>query len=82
MEPSQRRDRASDEQLATDSDLEPTHSVQRVHPVNASVACRVTTQPRSNAFVFASVAVYALALCVQLSVAIISFNSLVSAAQG
>ena len=35
-----------------------------------------------NAFVFASVAVYALALCVQLSVAVISFNSLVSAAQG
>jgi hypothetical protein len=35
-----------------------------------------------NALVFASVAVYALALCVQLSVAVISFYSLVSAAQG
>jgi hypothetical protein len=35
-----------------------------------------------NAIVFASVAVYALALCVQLSVAVISFYSLVSAAQG
>jgi len=33
-----------------------------------------------NAFVFASVAVYALALCVQLSVAALSFYSLVSAA--
>jgi hypothetical protein len=35
-----------------------------------------------NALAFASVAVYALALCVQLSVAAISFYSLVSAAQG
>lgn len=35
----------------------------------------------ANALVFASVAVYALALCVQLSVAVISFYSLVSAAQ-
>jgi hypothetical protein len=33
-----------------------------------------------NAIVFASVAVYALALCLQLSVAVISFYSLVSAA--
>ncbi len=36
----------------------------------------------ANAAVFASVAVYALALCIQLSVAVISFYSLVSAAQG
>ena len=36
----------------------------------------------ANAGVFASVAVYALALCIQLSVAVISFYSLVSAAQG
>ena len=35
-----------------------------------------------NAFVFVSVAVYALALCIQLSVAVVSFYSLVSAAQG
>ena len=35
----------------------------------------------ANALVFASVAVYALALCVQLSVAVISFYTLVSAAQ-
>jgi hypothetical protein len=35
----------------------------------------------TNALVFASVAVYALALCVQLSVAVISFYSLVAAAQ-
>lgn len=34
-----------------------------------------------NALAFASLAVYALALCVQLSVAVISFYSLVSAAQ-
>ena len=34
-----------------------------------------------NAIVFASLAVYTLALCVQLSVAVISFYSLVSAAQ-
>ena len=32
-----------------------------------------------NAIVFASVAVYALALCVQLSVAVVSFYSLVAA---
>ena len=36
----------------------------------------------ANALVFASVAVYALALCVQLSVAVVSFYSLVSAATG
>ncbi len=36
----------------------------------------------TNALVFASVAVYALALCVQLSVAVISFYTLISAAQG
>ncbi len=36
----------------------------------------------ANALVFGSVAVYALALCVQLSVAVLSFYSLVSAAQG
>ena len=36
----------------------------------------------ANAFVFGSLAVYALALCIQLSVAVISFYSLVSAAQG
>ena len=35
----------------------------------------------ANALVFASVALYALALCVQLSVAVISFYTLVSAAQ-
>jgi hypothetical protein len=35
-----------------------------------------------NAFVFASVALYALALCLQLSVAIVSFYTLVTAAQG
>ena len=35
----------------------------------------------ANALVFASVAVYALALCVQLSVAAVSFYSLVSTAQ-
>lgn len=35
----------------------------------------------ANAFVFGSVAVYALALCIQLSVAAVSFYSLVSAAQ-
>ena len=35
----------------------------------------------ANALVFASVAAYALALCVQLSVAVISFYTLVSAAQ-
>jgi hypothetical protein len=36
----------------------------------------------ANAIVFASVGVYALALCVQLAVAVLSFYSLVSAAQG
>ena len=36
----------------------------------------------ANAIVFASLAVYALALCVQLSVAVVSFYSLVSAAKG
>jgi len=35
----------------------------------------------ANAFVFSSIAVYALALCVQLSVAAVSFYSLVSAAE-
>lgn len=35
----------------------------------------------ANAVVFGSVAVYALALCVQLSVAVVSFYSLVSAAE-
>lgn len=35
----------------------------------------------ANALVFASIAVYALALCIQLSVAVVSFYSLVSAAQ-
>ncbi len=35
----------------------------------------------ANALVFGSVALYALALCVQLSVAVVSFYSLVSAAQ-
>ena len=35
----------------------------------------------ANALVFASVAVYALGLCVQLSVAVVSFYSLVSAAE-
>lgn len=34
----------------------------------------------ANAFVFGSLAVYALALCIQLSVAVISFYTLVSAA--
>jgi hypothetical protein len=36
----------------------------------------------ANALVFGSVAVYALALCIQLSVAVVSLYSLVSAAQG
>jgi hypothetical protein len=36
----------------------------------------------ANALVFRSVAVFALALCIQLSVAVVSFYSLVSAAQG
>jgi len=36
----------------------------------------------ANAVVFDSVAVYALALCIQLSVAVVAFYSLVSAAQG
>jgi hypothetical protein len=36
----------------------------------------------ANALVFGSLAVYALALCVQLSVAAVSFYTLVSAAQG
>ena len=36
----------------------------------------------ANAFAFGSVAVYALALCVQLSVAAVSFYTLVAAAQG
>jgi hypothetical protein len=36
----------------------------------------------ANAIVFGSLALYALALCVQLSVAVVSFYSLVSAAQG
>jgi hypothetical protein len=36
----------------------------------------------ANALVFGSVAIYALALCIQLSVAVESFYSLVSAAQG
>ena len=36
----------------------------------------------ANGLVFASLALYALALCIQLSVAIISFYTLVSAAQG
>jgi hypothetical protein len=35
----------------------------------------------ANALIFASLAVYAVALCVQLSVAVISFYTLVSAAQ-
>jgi len=35
-----------------------------------------------NAFAFGSLALYALALCVQLTVAVVSFYSLVSAAQG
>jgi len=35
----------------------------------------------ANALVFASVAVYALALCIQLSVAVVSFYSLVSATE-
>ena len=35
----------------------------------------------ANAFVFSSIAIYALALCIQLSVAVVSFYSLVSAAQ-
>jgi hypothetical protein len=36
----------------------------------------------ANALVIGSVAVYALALCIQLAVAVLSFYSLVSAAQG
>ena len=36
----------------------------------------------TNALVLASVAIYALALCIQLSVAVVSFYSLVAAAQG
>lgn len=36
----------------------------------------------ANAIVFGSIAVFALALCVQLSVAVVSFYSLVSAAEG
>jgi hypothetical protein len=36
----------------------------------------------ANAIVSASLAVYALALCVQLSVAMVSFYSLVTAANG
>ncbi|HEX6475264.1 MAG TPA: hypothetical protein VF114_09305 [Candidatus Limnocylindria bacterium] len=36
----------------------------------------------ANALVFASVAVYGLALCIQLAVAAVSFYSVVSAAQG
>ena len=36
----------------------------------------------ANALVFGSIAVYALALCLQLSVAAVSFYSLVSAAEG
>jgi len=35
----------------------------------------------ANALVFRSLAVYALALCIQLSVAVVSFYSLVSVAQ-
>ena len=35
----------------------------------------------ANAFLFGSLAIYALALCIQLSVAGLSFYSLVSAAQ-
>jgi hypothetical protein len=35
----------------------------------------------ANAFAFGSVAVYTLALCIQLSVAVVSFYSLVSAAE-
>ena len=35
----------------------------------------------ANAFAFGSVAIYALALCIQLAVAVVSFYSLVSAAQ-
>jgi hypothetical protein len=35
----------------------------------------------ANALVFGSIAIYALALCIQLSVAVVSFYSLVSAAQ-
>jgi hypothetical protein len=35
----------------------------------------------ANAFVFGSVAVFALALCIQLAVAVVSFYSLVSAAE-
>ena len=35
----------------------------------------------ANAFIFGSLAVYALALCIQLSVAVVSFYTLVSAAQ-
>jgi hypothetical protein len=36
----------------------------------------------ANALVVGSMAIYALALCIQLSVAVVSFYSLVSAAQG
>ena len=36
----------------------------------------------ANALVFASVGVFALALCIQLSIAVVSFYTLVSAAQG
>jgi len=36
----------------------------------------------ANAILFGSIAVYALALCIQLSVAVVSFYSLVSAADG
>jgi hypothetical protein len=36
----------------------------------------------ANALVFGSLAIYALALCIQLSVAVVSFYTLVSAAQG
>jgi hypothetical protein len=36
----------------------------------------------ANALVFGSIAIYALALCIQLSVAVVSFYSLVSAAEG
>jgi hypothetical protein len=36
----------------------------------------------ANAVVFGSIAVYALALCIQLSVAVVSFYSLVSASEG
>ena len=36
----------------------------------------------ANAFVLGSLAIYALALCIQLSVAMVSFYTLVSASQG